>query len=33
MWTDGNGFFYLGDMQPGHRAATPDEQRDLNIKR
>jgi len=25
MWTDGNGFFYLGDMQPGHRAATPEE--------
>ena len=25
MWTDGDGFFYIGDMQPGHRAATPDE--------
>ena len=25
MWTDGSGFFYLGDMQPGHRAATPEE--------
>jgi hypothetical protein len=25
MWTDGNGFFYFGDMQPGHRVATPEE--------
>jgi len=22
MWTDGNGFFYVGDCQVGHRAAT-----------
>jgi len=22
MWTDGNGFFYFGDMRAGDRAAT-----------
>jgi hypothetical protein len=25
MWTDGNGLFYFGDMQPGDRAATSEE--------
>lgn len=25
MWTDGNGFFYLGECRPGDRAATQQE--------
>lgn len=25
MWTDGNGFFYEGDMREGDREATPEE--------
>lgn len=25
MWTDGSGFFYYGDKQQGHRAATQQE--------
>lgn len=25
MWTDGEGYFYVGDQRPGDRAATPEE--------
>lgn len=33
MWTDGAGFFYEGDLQPGHREATAEETSVWNASR